>query len=143
MPIGMYHCEFCGEMQIARSTPPLPPQFPEGEPPSSQKEESMKPESIQQMKRLMDARDLLRSAIAQYTTSINTLKGALEHTEAALTAPPDEEAAGQITALREFVTRLSHESLGACETCSALAEILEVLASEVTVREEHVPAGVS
>jgi hypothetical protein len=28
MPIGMYHCEFCGEMQLA-GTPHLPPQFPE------------------------------------------------------------------------------------------------------------------
>jgi hypothetical protein len=27
MPIGMYHCEFCGEMQIA-GVPHLPPQFP-------------------------------------------------------------------------------------------------------------------
>ena len=26
-PIGMYHCEFCGEMQLA-GTPHLPPQFP-------------------------------------------------------------------------------------------------------------------
>jgi hypothetical protein len=26
-PIGMYHCEFCGEMQIA-GAPHLPPQFP-------------------------------------------------------------------------------------------------------------------
>ena len=26
-PIGMYHCEFCGEMQIA-GVPHLPPQFP-------------------------------------------------------------------------------------------------------------------
>lgn len=26
-PIGMYHCEFCGEMQIA-GTSHLPPQFP-------------------------------------------------------------------------------------------------------------------
>lgn len=33
----------------------------------------MKPDSIQQMKRLMDARDLLRAALVQYTTSINTL----------------------------------------------------------------------
>ena len=28
MPIGMYHCEFCGEMQLA-GVPHLPPQFPE------------------------------------------------------------------------------------------------------------------
>ena len=27
-PIGMYHCEFCGEMQLA-GVPHLPPQFPE------------------------------------------------------------------------------------------------------------------
>lgn len=27
MPIGMYHCEFCDEMQLAGS-PHLPPQFP-------------------------------------------------------------------------------------------------------------------
>ena len=27
MPIGMYHCEFCGEMQLA-GTSHLPPQFP-------------------------------------------------------------------------------------------------------------------
>ena len=27
MPIGMYHCEFCGEMQLAGSSH-LPPQFP-------------------------------------------------------------------------------------------------------------------
>lgn len=27
-PIGMYHCEFCGEMQLA-GTPHLPPQFPD------------------------------------------------------------------------------------------------------------------
>ena len=27
MPIGMYHCEFCGEMQLAGSTH-LSPQFP-------------------------------------------------------------------------------------------------------------------
>ena len=26
-PIGMFHCEFCGEMQLAGSTH-LPPQFP-------------------------------------------------------------------------------------------------------------------
>lgn len=26
-PIGMYHCEFCGEMQLA-GTSHLPPQFP-------------------------------------------------------------------------------------------------------------------
>lgn len=26
-PIGMHHCEFCGEMQVA-GTPHLPPQFP-------------------------------------------------------------------------------------------------------------------
>jgi hypothetical protein len=26
-PIGMYHCEFCGEMQLAGG-PHLPPQFP-------------------------------------------------------------------------------------------------------------------
>ena len=26
-PIGMYHCEFCGEMQLA-GMPHLPPQFP-------------------------------------------------------------------------------------------------------------------
>ncbi len=26
-PIGMYHCEFCGEMQLA-GVPHLPPQFP-------------------------------------------------------------------------------------------------------------------
>lgn len=26
-PIGMYHCEFCGEMQLA-CVPHLPPQFP-------------------------------------------------------------------------------------------------------------------
>lgn len=33
MPIGMYHCEFCGEMQLAGS-PHLPPQFPsQWEPP--------------------------------------------------------------------------------------------------------------
>jgi hypothetical protein len=103
----------------------------------------MKPDSIQQMTRLMDARNLLRAAIVQYTTSINTLRGALEHTEAALTAPADEEAAGQILELRAFIARVSHESLGVCGACSALAETLEVLASEVTVREEHVPAGVS
>ena len=28
MPIGMYHCEFCGEMQLA-GVPHCPPQFPE------------------------------------------------------------------------------------------------------------------
>lgn len=27
-PIGQYHCEYCGEMQIA-GMPHLPPQFPE------------------------------------------------------------------------------------------------------------------
>jgi hypothetical protein len=27
-PIGMYHCEFCGEMQLAGTTH-LPPQFPD------------------------------------------------------------------------------------------------------------------
>ena len=27
-PIGMYHCEFCGEMQLA-GVPHLEPQFPE------------------------------------------------------------------------------------------------------------------
>lgn len=26
-PIGMFHCEFCGEMQLA-GAPHLPPQFP-------------------------------------------------------------------------------------------------------------------
>ena len=32
-PIGMYHCEFCGEMQVA-GLPHLPPQFPsQWEPP--------------------------------------------------------------------------------------------------------------
>ena len=28
MPLGMYHCEYCGEMQLAGSSH-LPPQFPE------------------------------------------------------------------------------------------------------------------
>lgn len=107
------------------------------------KEESMKPESVQQMKRLMDTRDLLSRALAQYTASINTLKGVLEHTAATLTAHANEETPGQISALREFVARLSHESLGMCAACSALTETLEVLAREVTVHEEHVPAGVS
>lgn len=103
----------------------------------------MKPESIQQVKQFIDGRDLLHKAIFQYATFINTLKGALEHTERTLTASADREVHGQIIALRECVAHLSHESLGACVACSALAETLEVLASEVTAREEHVPAGVS
>lgn len=103
----------------------------------------MKLESIQQMKRLMDARDLLDSVVAQCTTMINSLRRALDHTETALTVPTDKEAIGQLAALHNFAVRLSHEVLGTCEACRSLAETLEVLASEVTVHEEHIPAGVS
>lgn len=110
---------------------------------SSVRENNMNPESVQQIKRLLDARDLLRNAAAQYTTTIHNLQGALEHTEAALTAPADEEATRQIDVLRESVEHLSREALGTCEACRVLAEILEVLVSEVTVHEEHIPAGVS
>lgn len=117
--------------------------FPGHLAPSSAGGDSMKPESVQQMKRLMDARDLLRSAVAQYTTTIDSLRDALEHAQAALPVPVDEEATGQIMALRELVARLSHESLETREACTGLAETLEVLASEVTAHEEHIPAGVS
>ena len=103
----------------------------------------MKPESAQQVKRLLDARDLLRSASTQCTTMINSLRAALEHTQAALTVPLDEETAGQVAALRKFINQLSREALGTYETCRGLSETLEVLASEVTVLEEHTPAGVS
>ena len=103
----------------------------------------MKPESVQQMKRLLDARDFLRCAVAQCTTTIDSLRGGLEHAQAALPVPADEGATGEITALRELVARLSHESLGTCEAYRDLAETLEVLASEVTAHEEHIPAGVS
>ena len=130
-----------GTESLERHVPREQLAFPGRLTPFSAGEDSMKPESVQQMKRLMNARDLLRNAVAQCTTMIDSLRGALEHAQAAL--PADEDAVGQITALRELVARLSHETLGTCEACKSLAEMLEVLASEVTAHEEHIPAGVS
>jgi hypothetical protein len=91
----------------------------------------------------MDARDLLRTALVQYKTSISILENALKYTETTLTAAVDEETVRQILELRALITHVSHESRGMSEACSALAETLEALANEVTVREEHVPAEVS
>lgn len=102
----------------------------------------MKPESAQQIKQLEAARNLLRSAFAQYTTAVHGLGEALAHTAAAL-ATSDEEAHDQILELGAFVRRLSGESLEAHEAFDALAETLEALTIEVTTREEHIPAGVS
>jgi len=132
-----------GTESVVRHMPHEQLAFPNHLEPSSTGEDNMKPTSIQQMKRLMDARDLLRSAVAQCTTSIDSLRNALEHAQAALPAPVDEEAVGQITALGELLARLSHESLETCEACRGLAETLEVLTHEVTVHEEHIPARVS
>jgi len=103
----------------------------------------MKPESVNQMKRLTDARDLLRNAGVQCSVTIDSLKKALEHAQAALTSTADEEATAQILTLREFIAQLSHGVIETRQACQNLAETLEVLASEVTAREEHIPAGVS
>jgi hypothetical protein len=95
------------------------------------------------MKHLMEASHLLRNAVTQCAASIDSLSGALEQANASLPAPADKEVTGQIAALRELVERLSHETLETCQACKSLAETLEVLASEVTVNEEHIPAGLS
>lgn len=103
----------------------------------------MKPDSIQQMKRYLEARDLLYGAVKQYVTSLGTLKRALDYVDVAMVLCRDNENEHQICRLRELVEGLSHTSVGTVEAFRTLTETLEVLANEVTVREEHVPAGVS
>jgi len=103
----------------------------------------MKTESVQHVKRLMVARDFLRSSVSQYTASINGLQAALDHAGTALAVSPDEEAARHLIELQAFVARLPQEARGALEMFYILAETLEVLASEVTAHEEHIPAGIS
>lgn len=102
----------------------------------------MTPESVQQIKQLTEARDLLCEAVTQYTTAINTLHGALRHAESALSA-----LGANVEAVRQelfaLAARLPQGAREELEAFQALAETLEVLASEVTVREEHIPAGVS
>ena len=47
-PIGMYHCEFCGEMQLA-GCEHLPPQFPsQWEEPFPKPEEPAEPEDLEE-----------------------------------------------------------------------------------------------
>lgn len=102
----------------------------------------MTAESAQQIKQLTEARDLLCDAVAQYRGAINALHKALRHAESALSAlGADVEAVKQ--ELFALTVRLPQGALEELEAFQALAETLEVLASEVTVREEHVPAGAS
>ncbi len=100
----------------------------------------MKPESVKQMKRFLDARDLLHSAREQYETSIAALKGALDYADAAMAECCDEEAARQIVAMRACVAGMPRSAL---DTIDAIAETMEALSHEVTASEEHLPAGVS
>lgn len=100
----------------------------------------MKPQSVKQLKQLLDARDLLRSAHEQYETSIGTLKGALDFADSAMVEHRDEEVAQQIKAMRELVASLPRAPF---ETIEVIAGTLEAMAHEVTADEEHLPAGVS
>jgi len=100
----------------------------------------MKPESVKQMKKFLDARDLLLNARDQYETSISALKSALVCADLAMTEYRDDEATRQIVVMREVVAGLPRTAL---DSIDAIAETLEALATEVTAHEEHLPAGVS
>lgn len=104
---------------------------------------SMRPESVQQIKRLMDARGLLHSAVEQYGTALSALQRALDCVDAILRECRDNESLRQISVLRELVQGLPSATHEAFEASRDLTEILAVLASEVTAHEEHVPAGIS
>jgi predicted nuclease of restriction endonuclease-like RecB superfamily len=75
-------------------------------------------------------------------TAINALQRALKHTETALSVLGADVATVR-QELFALAARLPQGAREELEAFQALAETLEVLASEVTVREEHVPAGVS
>ena len=100
----------------------------------------MKPESAKQMKKFLDARDLLHNAKEQYETSIAALKSALVCADLAMSECRDEEATRLIAVMRDVVAGLPHAAL---DSIDVIAETLEALANEVTANEEHLPAGVS
>jgi len=100
----------------------------------------MKPESVKQMKRFLDARDLLHSARAQYETSVGALQRALDFASASMAEGYDEEAARQIVVTRALVEGLPR---AAFDTIDEIADTMAALAGEVTADEEHLPAGVS
>jgi Mg2+ and Co2+ transporter CorA len=100
----------------------------------------MKPETVKQMKRFVDARDLLYSAHDQYETTLGAIKGALDYAERAMGDCSDEEALRQIASMRKLVADLPRAAL---DTLDAIAETMGALAVEVSADEEHVAAGVS
>lgn len=100
----------------------------------------MKPSSVKQMKRFLDARDLLHSVHEQYETTLGAITGALDYAERAMGDCCDEEAVRQIASMRKLVADLPRAAL---DTLDAIAETMEALAVEVSASEEHVAAGVS
>jgi len=92
----------------------------------------MKPHAVKQMKRFLDARDLLLSAHEQYGTTIGAIKGALEYAEMAMGDISDEEAVRQIASLKKLVAELPR---AAFDTLDAIAETMGALAAEVAADE--------
>jgi chromosome segregation ATPase len=101
----------------------------------------MKPESKKQIERLHDACDLLRAALDQHAGAVRYLKSALDAAEQALSAHPDAEATRLIADVRAHITGLPTADRD--DAIASIAEILAVLATEVTAHEEHLPAGAS
>jgi hypothetical protein len=100
----------------------------------------MKADSAKQIKRFLDARDLLHSAREQYEIALGALRISLNYADAVMIDLRDKEATRQIVSMREL---LAGPPLISLDTITAIAETMVALSAEVSVNEEHVPAGVS
>jgi hypothetical protein len=100
----------------------------------------MNAESAKQIKRFLDARDLLHGAREQYEIALSALRISLNYADAAMTDYRDDEATRQIASMREL---LAGPLLISLDTIDVIAETMVALSAEVSVNEEHVPAGVS
>lgn len=101
---------------------------------------AMKNETLKQMKRFLDARDLLVGAHEQYQGALGAIKGALDYADHAMAECSDPEAVQQIASLRKLLAEMPRVAF---ETLDAIAETMEALSVEVSADEEHVAAGVS